>query len=1422
MKGDIKKYLKTCLGKKVRVNLATIISFLLMGTTALSLENGEILGEKYKYLNNSFYKLSSMEKIKVNYITDNIIEIEGNFFNLETGQEISLDTLSNYNGEFNFSNNVKVNLFGLKDLSSFNTFKRSSLSFNTLDNNPTSENGITTSPDSNIEENQEENSPIIESNEGNSGVITNPITESDKDEENEIVTPPITGGGGIATKPTLPPTPVIPPIEPPTNFIDFIANHAGNLTPLGQVFTLLPIEEEAFDPNKNALTKVFDYENSKPITNILDINNNYIADIFEPNGDWDDDGILNKNDEDWDGEIDNNSRGRNLAIDTSSLVNLDENQETTITKLLATSNQLDETILGKNGDFDGDGILNKNDSDWNGDGFTDTINSNTKRIQNMLSHTGSYDYGYNLSGTNIHINNTVSSGMETIDKIGVNKGEISGVGLENKTLGFEGADNNPILANVGMYSTDSSLYNYGIIKNQSEKAFVGQVARGDSTIYNYGIIGSKEDVETTSAVNAHEKIIGQVATNSSKIYNYNKISAHSLGDLSSGKFSRETFGQYNGGGGVQKAYNYGIIDVSSDDGFSYGQYSESGNLYNYGVIDVSSNFFTNGQVNFSHRASDETYNYGVISGKLKGKEIDFEVQAITGQMASGTNIYNYGLIEIENSLDSGRSYGQNLTAFSTPDENLDSAYNYGTISNEGGHSFGQYISVNTPKNSTSEGNIFNYGIIENDSTNGLSHGQHIYLSNENAKGVAYNFGVIDNSGTGEEINSSKLSNKNLADYTSHGYSTICTQINKPNSLTDTLEHENYRGVYGQYGHGKNSTLRNHGIIRVDRKNRAKKNKLSPINHRAVGMYTKDGNAYNYGTIEVYNHKNKGSLVRNGNVENVREISVGMIADGPTAEVYNFNTIKLDGSTSEITAYSDEGLVDGAAMQGINGGKVFNYGTIEIGTIDASDFDSETAPEFSRKLKLGSQIASFSANYNLPLANVEINKEIKILPEAGLDEKAIKENFIEGAISVDGLDNIVSSNELYSLNSILDKNGNVDLILKRNKSVNISDSLTGYAKEVASSLNLTNAITNSKSFLNKYDAEVSNFIMNRYNKGSLQGFVENNLVADIYSDLNNQIKDEILDLSRLNHNTIFANNSYIEGDIFNQDGGRGQGTVTNLFNSDIYKINTSILVEKEYKGESKNRKIAYDEEKVAGTIALTKNSGLKGSGLALGFSNNRLDFDKDKGKGDITRINLGYAFKNRINKFDINYGFGTGFNKNRYERDIYLDQVKRTAKSKFNSWDIGANLGISRRYSFDNYSFTPYLGVDTAYIFRDSFSEKGANGLNAKVAKNSVVSVEPKIGIHSEVELYSKGNHKLSLDGIIEYKAELGNIKDENEKISFEGFNGHYYAKDPIEEKDELTLGTNLKYKVNNLSLNVGYKTNLDSDDEVSLGFKYSW
>jgi len=194
-------------------------------------------------------------------------------------------------------------------------------------------------------------------------------------------------------------------------------------------------------------------------------------------------------------------------------------------------------------------------------------------------------------------------------------------------------------------------------------------------------------------------------------------------------------------------------------------------------------------------------------------------------------------------------------------------------------------------------------------------------------------------------------------------------------------------------------------------------------------------------------------------------------------------------------------------------------------------------------------------------------------------------------------------------------------------------------------------------------------------------------------------------------------------------------------------------------------------------------------------------------------------------WEINYSYttGTGLNLHEYERNIDFTSPKRVASSDFSSYDVFANFNISKSLSYKKLTSSPYFGMDSSYIFREKFSEKRANSLNATFNKNSSVSLVPKIGIYNEYEVFSSTakNYSLVLNFSTEYSHELGSVKDK-EKYGLKGFDGSSTLRNPMREEGELTYGAGISYKFNNFEVGLNYNSGEFSDDKGSLNFKYNW
>jgi len=621
------------------------------------------------------------------------------------------------------------------------------------------------------------------------------------------------------------------------------------------------------------------------------------------------------------------------------------------------------------------------------------------------------------------------------------------------------------------------------------------------------------------------------------------------------------------------------------------------------------------------------------------------------------------------------------------------------------------------------------------------------------------------------------------------------------------------GISGQQVlDSENSTAYNYGIIEVDGYYSAGQQVLNSENSIAYnyelirvkgndsyGMLA-DGNETtikNYGQIEVYNEGLSSGF------------NIGMYAN--EGKAYNYGVIKLDvpsNTLSTVTTTNGTLEVDGTAMAG--NGELYNYGQIEVGTLTSSRLAN---------YKLGRQFASTKSKYKINAETINLDGKIKILPEAGIGKETEKKNFIYGGAKVVGLDNIVASNKLYNLTTHVNKTGGVDLKLIRNQTVKLDDNLTWEARKISKGLNLDEVVTNSSSYLNNFDTEVANYIMDEYNSGKLKEVVLNDLNPKIYTELNSQILDMKNKTKELSNRAIFATKSNIQGKIFKKDGGSGKATFANLAKVGDYKLSTSVLYEKL---DSVGDVVNYNEKKVGGSITLSNNEHLTAKGYGFTYLHNDISFENSKGEAKTDRLAFDYSKRTLKNGIGIKYGLGLGINFHDYERNIDFLRDKRVAKSDFKSYDASINAELFKNYQYKRLVFTPYIGISSSLIHREKFTEKGANSLNANFSSSSKYSLKPKIGLATNIELLKKDNQSLSLDSSFNYSIETGNIAYDGERVKLKGFDGSYNLGDPIKEKSSFNVETNLKYKVNDLELSLGYSNGDHSKDRVTAGFSYSW
>jgi len=601
--------------------------------------------------------------------------------------------------------------------------------------------------------------------------------------------------------------------------------------------------------------------------------------------------------------------------------------------------------------------------------------------------------------------------------------------------------------------------------------------------------------------------------------------------------------------------------------------------------------------------------------------------------------------------------------------------------------------------------------------------------------------------------------------------------------------------------------------------------------RDIGIYAKGEGAtgINKGIIEVYNHGEEGTWLNN--TKNVEGIAIGMLADGQGAEIKNYGTILIDSSAKgaqiELNETSGGTAIEGSVMQEINGGKAYNYGTIEVSALNAPVGIKERVPRTlaslkeTRDWKLDKHSASTTAKYSAP--KISIGENLKIMAEEGKGNSYRVEDFVFNSEKVKGVENLNGDHGLYKVKANLDELGNVDLVLTRNHEKSMGDILSGSSKKIADSLNITDAVLGKGSYLNKEDEKVSTLLMKSYYERTLGTLLKNSFSSNIYANLNESILNISEDLVETNSDTIFAIENSFQTEMVGKDEFNTKGIIPNIASIGGWNLGLSAKYSVTEEDDTTGHRVTYDRKEAIVGFGLSRQDGSVKRGMALGYSRNELDFDKNKGEGTIDSYNLLYGIDNKSKLFDMKYYLGTGVNLHDYTRKATLGNIERDAKSKFNSYTVSAGVEISKEFEFDRFRFRPLAGLDMTYLIKESFDEKGAGSLNIQTGEKELYSIKPKVGLESEISLFRNDFHEISFDSIVEYGYELGNIEDEKEKIQFEGFTGSYELANGVLEDYNLSAEASLKYRYrDNLEVSGGYQYKNTDDGRVKVGLKYSW
>ncbi|MFR4518995.1 MAG: hypothetical protein ACLT40_03415 [Fusobacterium sp.] len=1015
-----------------------------------------------------------------------------------------------------------------------------------------------------------------------------------------------------------------------------------------------------------------------------------------------------------------------------------------------------EVINGENGNIIVDNVITKTLKGINTKGISiDTDDGNSKSHDITITNNGK-----------ITVN--VSSKIENLtDELKNRYFNSYGIYAEADTTTIN--NNKDIELNVTagvLQQTSAGIKTDGknnIINNSGN---ITIISKGKDAQENYfALVGIKAEGDNTTITNKNINITAE--NKCTEIYGIslegNNGSVTNNGDITiSGKDTYSIKGiDVNGN---NKVSNNGNIEISGNNGIFVGIQTESGEVTNSGTITVNSDIKPDNyteDIDFETYAKD--YSYGIKTNGKVINEIGGEIN-ISGTAIgmTGKDVTNNGTINITG-IDAETDDGVKTPAGIFVSGKDSKATNNGNITGEKNFTVGMFaydgatvINEKNGKITTARGfdgyngHIINYGTVET-----TDHAAEI------AGGTLTNYGTM--SSTREEV--IYIEEGGIA--TNETTGTI--NINADYSAGFYADEEDDDIIKGSKGINK-------GTINVNGIN-------------SCGMYTyRSGTVKNYGVINVNGVGSYGMIAyQGGTAINERGATInvganalaGMVADGGTT--YNYGTINIDENNKITekndvitTPKNDVGLEDNvsfpvlkSAITVINGGKAYNYGEIYKGGNLVLSSDSTSAYIIGTN-KDGSY-GKVSAETVTVDGNVKVSAE---MAKEGYKDSYALNNAIAGKTELGKNYKLSSTSLLYNAVSKTDEEGNLDVELVRNDT-DISDLAS---KEISKVAGIFDSAMKDKT-LSKEDKAVLDKVFDSTSSAKgIDRAVKEFTGYNVYSNIARQIFDT---------KDMFV--SYDKSIIDSL----GDYSFNFNFIGNYADVN------------SKNGTAGYDSKVTGINGAVRFTDSLYG---VIGYGYNDIDYDGSS-DGTIETIHTG-IYKDIKSQFgDIRTGIFGEYNFHETDRKVSGEK----ADSDFNSYLVGANVEISRKFGDDLY-IKPALSFDLSYGKYEDFKEDG--GADVKFEKQDYVSAVPAIELKLGKEFETS-----EIYGAVKYSYELGDLNKEQEIELFE-YREDFQADNIEDAQTDVKFGASFNIKNISVNAELGKEFGKRDREYVKAGFSY--
>ena len=1012
--------------------------------------------------------------------------------------------------------------------------------------------------------------------------------------------------------------------------------------------------------------------------------------------------------------------------------------------------------------------------------------------------------------------------------------------VNNGTLSLEGIDVDGIVVQGNNISVKNSkdaeivVINNGTKVNHEKIEYISGInvkkGQGNSVINEGNItvsINSKNGIYVASGITSDENVkvtnSGTITINSDiKPDNYTEdtnlevyISDYSYGIKTNGKITNEASGTINISGTAigmtgKDVTNNGTInitgiDAETDDGVK----TPAGIFVSGAGNKATNNSLITGTKNFT--VGMFAYDGATVINEKNGK-----ITTDRGFDGYNGHIINYGTVETTGHAAeiAGGTLINNGTMSSTGEEVI--------YIEEGGIATNEIngtINVNTDSSTGIYADDEDDDIIKG--SKGINKGT-INVNGINSSGMTANAGALVINETSGTININGTGSYGISSYIEKA-ETMKEEANPElfpaNKGTINITGENSIGMFAQTTNRDNEDLIGAAVLNGNEISRDAV--INVAGNNSIGMLGNNGDIINYGKINVTGENSVGMKTNRlafadnyGTIAVTGNNSIGMSAENGgrvTNEKGGIINVKGNGSyamkadgvnswaVNEEGATINVGTTAGGAMWATNSGKITNDGTINLekregltednkngfamiadgnSTIenngdvfikDALNITTDSTSAYIIGTNKDGSYGKVSAETVTVDGNVKVSAE---MAKEGYKDSYALDNAIAGKTELKENYKLSSTSLLYNAVSKTDEEGNLDVELVRNDT-DISDLAS---KEISKAAGIFDSAMKDETLSEKEKEILEKVFDSTSSAEGTDRAVKEITGYNVYSNIARQIFDT---------KDMFV--SYDKSIIDSL----GDYNFNFNFIGNYADVN------------SKNKAAGYDSRVTGINGAVRFTDSLYG---VIGYGYNDVDYDGNS-DGTIETIHTG-IYKDIKSQFgNIRTGIFGEYNFHETDRKVFDEKTN----SDFNSYLVGANVEISRKFGDDLY-IKPALSFDLSYGKYEDFKEDG--GADVKFEKQDYVSAVPAIELKLGREFETS-----EIYGAVKYSYELGDLNKEQEIELFE-YREDFQADNIEDAQTDVKFGASFNIKNISVNAELGKEFGKRDREYVKAGFSY--